>query len=109
MEIHVTRKLRKAMTPWERKLWQILRNHNLKNAKFRRQYKIGNYVVDFYCLAARLIIELDGGHHSEKENRRNDKVRQEFLERQGFIVLRFWNNDIDNNLQGVVEAILQHL
>lgn len=109
MEIHVTRKLRKNLTPWEWKLWQALRNRQLNSAKFRRQFKIGPYVTDFCCLSARLIIELDGGHHNEPENRQADDVRQRFLESSGFKVLRFWNNDIGTNLEGVVQEILKYL
>lgn len=109
METHVTRKLRKSITPWERKLWQILRNRAIKHAKFRRQFKIGSYVADFCCLEVKLIIELDGGHHNEPENRKTDQTRQKHLESLGFTVLRFWNNEIDNNLEGVMQIIFQHL
>jgi very-short-patch-repair endonuclease len=97
--MHITRKLRKDLTSWERKLWQILRNRGFKKAKFRRQFKIGPYVVDFCCLDAKLVIELDGGHHSEDKHRQIDLVRQKYLENLGFTVLRFWNNDIDSILK----------
>lgn len=107
--MHITRKLRKDLTPWERKLWQILRNRGFKRAKFRRQFKIGPYVVDFCCLEAKLIIELDGGHHSEEKHQQTDKVRQKYLENLGFTVLRFWNNDIDNNIEGVTQEIGRYL
>ncbi len=109
MEIHVTRKLRKTLTPWERKLWNLVRNRKLKNAKFRRQFSIPPYSVDFICLDARLIIELDGGHHNNPEEKIKDEQRQKFLENKGYKVLRFWNNEIENNLEGVVLVILQHL
>lgn len=79
--MHVTRLLRKNLTPWERKLWNLLRNRQLKNAKFRRQVKVGNYVLDFLCLERKLIIELNGGHHSELKQSDSDKVHQEHLEK----------------------------
>ena len=109
MEIHVTRKLRKSLTPWERKLWQILRNRNLKGAKFRRQLKIGRYIVDFCCLNVKLIIELDGGHHYSPENMIADEQRQKYLENLGFQILRFQNIDIDRNLDGVADRICEYL
>lgn len=97
------------MTPWENKLWSVLRNRKINNLKFRRQFKIGNYIVDFVCLKAKLIIELDGGHHSEQKNRKADEARQRILESLGYKVLRFWNNDIDGNLEGAVLEILRYL
>jgi len=107
--MHITRKLRKTSTPWERKLWNILRSRQLKNYKFRRQFKIGEYVVDFYSPQARLIIELDGGQHNQKPHIKKDLLRQRKLEQSGNKVIRFWNNDIDENLEGVVLTIKQYL
>ena len=74
--------------------------------KFRRQYKIGNYVVDFCCINKKLVIELDGSHHAEKKHLLRDKERQEYIESKGYKVLRVWNNEIDENLEGVIDRIL---
>ena len=97
--------LRKNMTEQEKVLWNILRNNQFYGLKFRRQVPIGNYVADFVCEIHNVIIELDGGQHNEQENIEKDKLRTEFLENKGYKVLRFWNNDIDNNLDGVCEVI----
>ena len=108
MKPHVTTILRQNQTPQEAKLWQVLRNRGIGDLKFRRQYRIGNYVVDFCCLKKKLVVEVDGGHHNEPTYRLADEKRQRSIERQGFKVLRFWNSDIDGNLEGVVEVILQN-
>lgn len=108
MKKHVSRILRRNQTPWELKLWQVIRNKQVKGLKFRRQFKIDKYIVDFCCLEKKLVVELDGGHHDESQNRLRDEVRQKHLEKLGFKVLRFWNNDIDHNLNGVIETIIQN-
>ena len=95
------RNLRKNSTPQEIILWSRLKNKNFKNLKFRRQYNIGKYIVDFVCLERKLIIELDGWQHKEENQERYDQKRTEYLERQGFKVIRFWNNEINNNLTGI--------
>lgn len=100
-----SRALRIKMTPWETKLWSRIRGGRFYGLKFRRQVLIDKYIVDFYCHARKLIIELDGGHHNEIKNQFLDSQRQKYLESQGYIVLRFWNNDIDQNLDGVLETI----
>lgn len=105
----LARNLRRNMTKQERLLWKILRNSNLNNCKFKRQYPIGNYIVDFVCREKWLIIELDGGQHNEQENRNKDNIRTRYLEERGFRVLRFWNNDIDQNVSGVYNEILRNL
>lgn len=107
-KIHLTTLLRKNQTPWERKLWNVLRANKL-GAQFRRQYKIESYIVDFCCPSKKLIIELDGGHHGEDKIKEADSKRQHSLEIKGYKVLRFWNNDIDSNLPGVIEIILRYL
>lgn len=95
--------LRKKMTPWESRLWyQFLRAYPIR---FQRQKAIGNYIVDFYCAKARLVIELDGGGHYTDEQQAADAVRTQALERMGLQVIRFCNTDIDRNFQGVCEAI----
>ena len=97
--------LRKNMTEQEKVLWNILRNNQFYGLKFRRQVPIGNYVADFVCEIHNVIIELDGGQHNASENIEKDKLRTEFLENKGYKVLRFWNNEVDNNLDGVCEVI----
>ena len=93
------------MTPQERKLWNILKNRQFYGYRFRRQFPIGNYIVDFVCREAKIIIELDGGQHNQPEDIQYDKERTEFLADEGYHVLRFWNNDIDKNILGVYEKL----
>ncbi len=103
------KQLRKNSTDAERILWNILRANRLNGLHFKRQQPIGNYVVDFVCFAHKLIIELDGGQHSELENILKDTKRTNFLENNGFKVIRIWNNEIFENIEGVVEFILNSL
>lgn len=99
--------LRNNMTPQEQKLWYYLQRSNLGDIEFRRQQPIDNFVVDFVSLKKRLVIEIDGRQHNvDKEY---DKNRDAYLNQQGFEVLHFWNNEIDNNIQGVLESILNKL
>ena len=107
MKKHIATLLRQNQTPSEAKLWQVLRNRGIGNLKFRRKCRIGNYVVDFCCLEKKLVIEVDGGHHNDPQFQLMDEQRQKFIERQGFKVVRFWNDDINGNLEGVVEEILE--
>jgi very-short-patch-repair endonuclease len=86
----------------ERKLWSVLRNRQLEDAKFRRQQPIGPFIADFVCQEQRLIVEADGGQHAESLA---DARRTAFLESKGYRVLRFWNNDILSNLDGVARVI----
>jgi very-short-patch-repair endonuclease len=95
--------LRGNLTPAERKLWKYLRAHRLGGAGFRRQHAIGPYIVDFCAPRLKLIIELDGGQHADQVE--YDSARTEYLERQGYRVLRFWNNDVIKNVQGVIQVI----
>jgi very-short-patch-repair endonuclease len=95
-------RLRRDMTDTERKLWSVLRNRQLDGAKFRRQQPIGPFIVDFVCQERRLIVEADGGQHSASVR---DERRTLFLESKGYRVLRFWNNQILTNLDGVAEVI----
>ena len=99
------RELRKNMTSQERKLWNIIKNRQFYGHRFRRQFPIGNYIVDFVCREAKIIIELDGGHHNQPEDIIYDKARSAFLVDEGYQVVRFWNNDIDKNLIGVYEEM----
>jgi very-short-patch-repair endonuclease len=100
------KKLRREMTDAESKLWSILRNSQLNGAKFRRQQPIGPFIVDFVCQQARLIIEADGSQHADSLA---DARRTDFLGSKGYRVLRFWNNEIIENLEGVAESILAAL
>jgi very-short-patch-repair endonuclease len=86
-KIVLARNLRKNMTPQERKLWNLLRNRQYKNLTFKRQYPIGEYIVDFICKEKWLIIEVDGGQHNIPEAVEYDKKRTVYLESRGFIVL----------------------
>jgi very-short-patch-repair endonuclease len=100
------RALRRLMTDAERKLWLALRARRFAAAKFRRQVPIGPYVADFLCYEQRLVIEVDGGQHAESAR---DRLRDRWFEQNGFRVLRFWNNEVLNNLEGVSTAILSLL
>ena len=103
-----SRYLRTNMTKQERILWTFLRKRSINNLKFRRQYPIDCYIVDFICHEKSLIIEIDGGQHNENDNKFYDK-KTEFLNKKGFTVLRFWNSYIDNNIAGVYSEILKYL
>lgn len=100
------RNLRKSQTSAEEYLWKIIRSRTLLNAKFRRQHPAPPYVLDFYCHEASLAIELDGGHHNNEENFEYDKSRDEFLKEKGITVLRFWNRELFDSPESVIEAIL---
>jgi len=99
----IARTLRRDATDAERKLWFHLRNRQADRTKFRRQVPIGRYVVDFCCLHAKLIVELDGSQHADNVS---DEERTRYLATHGFRVLRFWNNDVNDNLEGVIETII---
>jgi very-short-patch-repair endonuclease len=103
----VARKLRRNQTDAERKLWFRLRDRRLSGLKFRRQFPIDRFVVDFFCADAHLIIELDGGQHAVRTDA--DARRTQVLEAKGYLVLRFWNNDVMRNIDGVVEVIAMTL
>jgi len=99
------RRLRQQQTDAETLLWHLLRGRRFCGFKFRRQYPIGGYIVDFYCHAARLAIELDGGGHNAEEQRRYDQERTKILEGAEIRVLRFWNNDLLGSLEDVLGEI----
>src|SRR5574341_778952 len=101
------RALRKNPSEVERLLWRYLRMWQLDGYKFRRQHPSGNYIVDFVCLEKRLIIEVDGGQHAEHVE--YDAKRDAWLREQGFSILRFWNNDVLQNMTGVKDAIVSKL
>jgi very-short-patch-repair endonuclease len=95
--------LRRNLTDAEQKLWYHLRAHRFMGRKFKRQKPMGRYVVDFICIEEKLVIELDGGQHSE--NVGYDHVRDSWLRSEGYTVLRFWNNELMNEMEGVLERI----
>ncbi len=103
------RSLRQAGTEAERRLWRRLRNGQLKGVKFRRQHPVGLYIVDFFCLEARLVVELDGGQHDLGAEQRRDRQRTRYLEGLGYRVLRFSNNDVLSDTDTVLQRIEQQL
>ena len=98
--------MRRNPTEAERALWRVLRAKRLEGWKFRRQVRIDRYIVDFICFENRLVVEADGSQHSENAY---DQARDAYLYAQGFRVLRFWNNDVLANPEGVLTAILVEL
>jgi very-short-patch-repair endonuclease len=107
MSISRARALRRNPTDAEKKLWSVLRLQQMDGHRFRRQHPVGAYVVDFICLAEKLIIEVDGGQHASQTAR--DQARTEWLGSNGYRVLRYWNNDVLGNIDGVAETILAAL
>lgn len=103
----LARGLRHHQTDAEQRLWGCLRNRRLDGFKFKRQQPGNGYIVDFICLDKMLVVELDGGQHATQSG--EDKIRTGYLNRCGFTVLRFWNNDIFSNLRGVLEHIVTHV
>ncbi len=109
MPNHNARKLRKNLTDTEKMLWVGLRKRQLDNYRFRRQYPIGPYIVDFICLEARLSIELDGSQHYEEQNQRYDQKRTDWLNSQEFSVIRFSNREVFEDIDCVIQTIYSHL
>jgi very-short-patch-repair endonuclease len=106
-QIERARQLRRNMTDAERLLWSRLRKKQLYGYRFRRQHPIGPYIVDFACLQTRLVIELDGGQHQEQAN--EDRKRDDYLMKEGFHVVRFWNNQVFNETDATLERIAARL
>src|SRR5207237_115782 len=103
----IARRLRHRQTDAERVLWLRLRDRRLGGWKFRRQVPIDRFIVDFYCADARVVVELDGGQHAARAQQ--DVERTHLLESMGYLVLRYWNNDVMRNTEGVLEDILRTL
>ena len=101
--IQFARQLRRELTPAEKILWGHLRGRRFGGYRFRRQHLIDPYIADFYCAVANLVVELDGETHLGKEDQ--DRLRQKFLESNGLKVLRFWNTDVFDNLESVLEVL----
>ena len=101
------RMLRTQSTDCEHELWRYRRNRGLAGYKFRRQFPIAGYVVDFVCLECRLVVELDGGQHAEQET--YDRHRTKILKKNGYRVVRFWNNELLERRDDELSEILRHL
>ena len=104
-----SRNLRKNMTDVEVLLWSRIRRKSIEGCQFYRQKVIGNYIVDFYCHRAKLVIELDGGQHYSTEGKQRDSVRDNYMSQLGLRVLRFSDRDIFKNLDGVLDTIWRNL
>ena len=102
-----TRELRRSATEAEKRLWSALRSRRLEGFKFRRQMWIGSFIADFCCMEARVVVEVDGAQHCERSSR--DRVRTMVLGEEGYRVLRFWNNEVLDDLEGVLTAIRAEL
>ena len=100
-----SQELRKNMTDAERLLWSKLRRKQLRDCQFYRQRIIGSYIVDFYCPKAKLIIEVDGSQHYDKEGKKKDKAREDYLNKLGMKILRILDTEVFKNLEGVIERI----
>ena len=105
----IARELRKNMTDAEIFLWSKVRRKQLKGNQFYRQKNIGNYIVDFYCPSAKLIIEVDGGQHYSEQGQAQDRIRDEYLSQLGFKVLRVSDREVLSNINGVLQRIYEHL
>ena len=103
------RSLRRESTRAELRLWRLLRRRRLHGFKFRRQHPCPPFVLDLYCHEARLAIEVDGGQHNEPEPQRQDTARSDFLARKGITILRFWNHEVLQQEQAVLERVEQAL
>jgi very-short-patch-repair endonuclease len=101
------KELRAGATDAERILWAQLRAKRLGGYKFRRQHRIGKYIVDFVCLERRVVIELDGGQHATPDGMEHDRVRDNWLKKEGYTVLRFWDNEVLQNIKGAIEIIMR--
>jgi len=106
---HLAKGLRRRSTDAEQLIWSRLRAGRLEGMKFRRQHPIGPYIADFVCLERKLIIELDGSQHALPEELLKDSQRSEWLEKEGYSVLRFWDNEVLTNTEGVLEVIRERL
>ena len=100
--------LRKEMTPSEKSLWKALRD-NFQGFRFRRQHVIGDYIADFICLPARLVIEVDGEYHSTPQQRMLDETRTAYLKEKGYRVIRFTNDEVDFQIKEVILKIKESL
>jgi very-short-patch-repair endonuclease len=105
MANEIARRLRKRLTPQEVKVWVHLRSWRQRGFHFRRQAPRDDFIVDFVCLKHRIIVEVDGGQHNFDAHSQRDAKRDRHFVRNGYTVLRFWNNEVDRNLEGVLTLI----
>jgi len=108
-QVGFARELRQKQTDAEKALWMRLRSRQLQGVKFRRQQPIGPYIVDFASFERKLIIEIDGGQHNEETIKERDEKRTTGLKERGYQIIRFWNNEVLTNLEGVLERIREAL
>lgn len=106
--IPLAKSLRNRTTDAEQLLWRHLRAKHFGGLKFRRQQPIGTYIVDFVCFEKKIFVELDGGQHTQPEEMQNDSMRDQWFEAQRYKVLRFWDNEVLTNTQGVLEMISKY-
>ena len=105
----INKKLRQSQTPWEAKLWKHLRGRRFYGFKFKRQLSVGRFVFDFGCDEKRILIELDGAGHTDLNTKSQDKIKENYAKAENYEVLRFWNNEVDTNLEGVLITIKNNL
>jgi very-short-patch-repair endonuclease len=106
---NLARNLRRRQSDAERNLWSRLRDGRLNGIKFRRQQPVGDYIVDFISFGRKLIVEVDGGQHGEPQAVKRDQERTSYLQSKGYRVMRFWDNDVLQNVEGVMHVILESL
>jgi len=99
--------LRRNNTEAEKTFWMHVHNRRFSGRKFYRQYSLGSYILDFYCPELKVAIELDGGQHNQDDNKEYDAARSVYLKAQGIEVMRFWNNDVLNNIEGVLNKLAE--
>jgi len=109
IQIALARKFRQSQADAEKALWARLKNKQLESVKFRRQQPLGLYIVDFVSFERKIIVGVDGGHHNEGEAKKRDEKRAAWLKKNGCQVLRFWNNELLMNMEGVLEKIEEAL
>ena len=104
-QIEKRKELRKSMTIYEIVLWKVIKNKQLEGRKFRRQFGVGNYILDFYCPSEKLAIELDGADHFTSEGIKNDEQRDNFLKKEGIKVVHIENKHVFKNMKNVIQLI----
>ncbi|MBA4190785.1 MAG: endonuclease domain-containing protein [Planctomycetaceae bacterium] len=104
---HHAKRMRREPTPAEEAVWRLVRNRRLVGFKFRRQQPFGHYILDCYCPAARLVVELDGNSHATPSGQIEDAERRQYLEARGILVLRFWNTEVAEDPEAVAECIAE--
>ena len=103
--INLAKEMRSNLTKEELKFWCIVRAKNFYGYKFKRQVLIGDYIVDFLCPEKNLVVEIDGGQHNEGNNVESDRKRTMYLENNGYKIIRFWNNEVWENIEGVCQKL----